>query len=255
MFLSVAPLYQESIRKAGYTYTLKFDPDANMCARKKRSRKRNILWFNPPFSKSVKNRVGGKFLKLIDKHFPKGHPLSKIINRKVVKVSYRTTANMGKVISMHNQKILKQTETQEVEKTCNCRSPPCPLQGKCLLDNLVYQAKVKTQNESETYIGLTSTSFKVRLGNHKKSFNNETYRSNTSLSSYIWGLKDKGVNFELEWSLIGRAKPFSPISGICNLCTLEKYHILFKPEMASLNRKEEINNYCLHKTKMLLDKT
>ena len=129
---------------------------------------------------------------------------------------------------------------------CNCRTPPCPLQGKCLMDNLVYQAIVKTETDEQTYIGLTSTTFKLRFGNHKKSFNHGTYRHNTTLSTHIWGLKDRGEKFSLEWRLIGRAQPFSPISGNCNLCNLEKYHIIFTPAMASLNKKEEINNYCPH---------
>ena len=62
-------------------------------------------------------------------------------------------------------------------------------------------------------------------------------------------------NLEKYYIMIGRAQPFSPISGNCNLCNLEKYYIMFKPNMATLNKKEEINNWCPHKEKMLLDKT
>ena len=256
MFLSVAPLFQEAIQKAGYTYKLKFDKNANMCTKKKRSRKKNnVLWFNPPYSKSVKTNVGAKFLKLINKHFPKSSPLSKILNRKLVKISYRATPNMKKIISAHNQKILQESESEKGEKMCNCQKPPCPLQGKCLTDNMVYQAKVKTDSEEQTYIGLSSTTFKKRLANHKTSFKYETKRGTTTLSNYVWDLKNRGIDYELEWNLIGRAQPFSPISGICNLCTLEKYHILFTPQMATLNKKDEINNWCPHKDKMLLDKT
>ena len=256
MFLSVAPLFQEALKKAGYTNKLEFDKNANMCTKKKRSRKKNnILWFNPPYSKSVKTNVGAKFLKLITKHFPKNNPLSKILNRRMVKISYKTTANMKKIVSAHNQKILQQSESEKSKKMCNCQKPPCPLQGKCQTDNLVYQAKVKTDSEEQTYIGLTATTFKLRLANHKTSFKYESKRGTTTLSNYVWDLKNRGVEYDLEWSLIGRAQPFSPISGICNLCNLEKYHILFTPEMATLNKKDEINNWCPHKVKMLLDKT
>ena len=66
---------------------------------------------------------------------------------------------------------------------------------------------------------------------------------------------NQGKTYELEWKKIGRAQPFSPTSGECNLCTLEKFHLLYTPEMATINKKEEINNYCLHKLPMLLDKT
>ena len=162
---------------------------------------------------------------------------------------------MKKIVSAHNQKILQQSESDKSKKMCNCQKPPCPLQGKCQTDNLVYQAKVKTDSEEQTYIGLTATTFKLRLANHKTSFKYETKRGTTTLSNYVWDLKNRGVEYDLEWSLIGRAQPFSPISGICNLCNLEKYHILFTPEMATLNKKDEINNWCPHKVKMLLDKT
>ena len=255
MFESVAPIFREALKNAGYTYTLKFDPNANMQTKRKRSSKKNVLWFNPPYSKAVKTNVGAKFLKLVDKHFPKSNPLSEIFNRRKVKISYRTTANMKKLLSSHNQKILNINKNQENKKMCNCRTPPCPLQGKCQTDNLVYQATVKTDREKQTYIGLASTTFKLRLANHKTSFNKEEKRCTTTLSSHIWAIKDRGEEYELDWKLIGRAQPFSPISGNCNLCNLEKYYIMFEPNMATLNKKEEINNWCPHKDKMLLDKT
>ena len=121
--------------------------------------------------------------------------------------------------------MLRKNENSEEKRLCNCRIPPCPLQGKCLTDNLVYQATVKTDNTDNTYIGLSSPTFKLRLGNHKKDFKNPKYRHSTTLSSFIWDLKDKAAVFELTWKIIGRAQPFSPISGVCNLCTLEKYHL------------------------------
>ena len=84
----------------------------------------------------------------------------------------------------------------------------CPLQGKCLLDNIVYQAKVKSETTEETYIGLASTTFKSRLGNHRKAFKNDKYRCDTTLSSHIWDIKDRGEDFDIEWRLVGRGQPF-----------------------------------------------
>ena len=114
----------------------------------------------------MKTDVGKKFLKLIDKHFPKTNPLHKIVNRKTVKISYRNTPNMKNIVNSHNQKILKSSEKQDSEKTCNCTKSPCPIQGKCLTDNVVYQAVVTTETEEQTYIGLAATTFKARLSNH-----------------------------------------------------------------------------------------
>ena len=255
MFNSVAPLFQEAIKNAGYSDILKYEPNTVMSNRKKKSRKKPILWVNPPYSISVKTDVGKKFLKLIDKHFPKTNPLHKIVNRKTVKISYRNTPNMKNIVNSHNQKILKSSEKQDSEKTCNCTKSPCPIQGKCLTDKVVYQAVVTTETEEQTYIGLAATTFKARLSNHNTSFKYSQKRGTTTLSNYIWDLKDKGVDYDLQWRFIGRAQPFSTISEICNLCTLEKYHILFTPHMATLNKKEEINNWCPHKKDVLLDKT
>jgi hypothetical protein len=52
-----------------------------------------------------------------------------------------------------------------------------------------------------------------------------------------------------------RAEPFTPVSGICNLCTLEKFYLLFKPETYTINKNDEINSYCLHKEAQLLENT
>ena len=98
---------------------------------------------------------------------------------------------------------------------------------------------------------MASTTFKLRLGNQKKSINHERYRKETSLSDFIWNLTKQGKTYDLKWKQIGRAQPFSPISGECNLCTLEKFHLLFTPELATINKKEEINNYCQHKLPVL----
>ena len=76
-----------------------------------------IMWFNPPYSDNVKTNVGAKFLKLIDKHFPKTSPLHKIINRNTCKISYKTAPNMRRLIATHNAKILR-----ESEKKRNCKN-------------------------------------------------------------------------------------------------------------------------------------
>ena len=75
------------------------------------------------------------------------------------------------------------------------------------------------------------------------------------LSQHIWKLKRQKIDYDITWKILDRAKPFSPVSEICNLCTSEKYHIIFKPELATINKKEELNSYCLHKFPVLLENT
>ena len=89
MFNSVVHMNQEALKKAGYTYILKYTPTAATEVKKSRKRYNNVIWFNPPYSQNVKTNVGAKFLKLVSKHFPPSNPLTKIINRRTVKMSYR----------------------------------------------------------------------------------------------------------------------------------------------------------------------
>ena len=126
------------------------------------------------------------------------------------------------------------------------------------MKNLIYQASVVTTQpipETHTYIGLTANEFKSRLGNHKKSFNHSQYKSDTTLSQFIWELKGENVGYDVYWKPIDRATPFNPVTGICNLCTLEKYYLIFKPETYTINKSDEINSYCLHKPSQLLENT
>ena len=80
------------------------------------------------------------------------------------------------------------------------------------------------------------------------------YENETELSKHVWQLKDMNEPFKINWTIVDRARPFSPITRKCSLCTLEKFYILYHPERASLNRKEEIFNSCRHKNSLLLDK-
>ena len=51
VFNEAAPLYQEALRKSGYTYKLEFRPPQRPPAQK-RNRHRNVIWLNPPFNRN-----------------------------------------------------------------------------------------------------------------------------------------------------------------------------------------------------------
>ena len=68
-----APEYQTALKNSGYDYKLNFnppEPTTTNNTQPKHSRKRNVTWFNPPFSENVTTNVGQKFLKLVDNSFP-----------------------------------------------------------------------------------------------------------------------------------------------------------------------------------------
>ena len=134
------------------------------------------------------------------------------------------------------------------------KNKKCPLDKKCLSENIIYQATVtQPSKESKTYIGLTSTDFKQRLGVHTQNFKDLT-TSQTSLSKHIWELKSKRIEPKITWKIIDRGRPFSPNHRVCQLCNKEKFYILFKPGMAELNSKSETFSACRHVKSALLIK-
>ena len=91
---------------------LKFEKTDVEVESKRRPRKRNVIWFNPPWSLNVRANIAGRFLALIRKHFPPNSPLYHLFNTKKVKVSYSTVPNMKQYISSQNSKIIKKAEGQ-----------------------------------------------------------------------------------------------------------------------------------------------
>ena len=132
IFKEAAIYYEDTLNKAGYINNLAYHtPSTSNQENKNKSRQRNVIWFNPAYSKSVATRIGQSFLHLIDTHFPKTHIFNKIFNRNKVKVSYISMQNIKGIINSHNMNILHQNN--EIKDECNCRNKKyCPLGGKCL---------------------------------------------------------------------------------------------------------------------------
>ena len=75
----------------------------------------------------------------------------------------------------------------------------------------------------------------------------EKGRVPTHLSTYIWGLKDRGKVYIMDQDINDRALPFNPITIKCCLCLKEKWNIMFKPKAATLNARSEIFSTCRHR--------
>ena len=184
--------------------------------------------------------------------------MRKIINRNTVKISYSCMPNFKQKISNHNVKIQKKEETRQPDKMCNCSGlmGPCPLQGNCLVNSVIYKAEVSDSNQNlQTYTGLTGGFFKNRYYGHRQSFNNRELENSTTLSAHIWELKDRNEPYEIKWSIKGRAKKFNPTTKKCRLCIKEKFHIIFQPEDSSLNQRSELFSTCRHRLRKLLANT
>ena len=130
------------------------------------------------------------------------------------------------------------------------------MNGECLKSGVVYQATVTRTdtNTSETYVGLTGDTFKARFRNHKSNFKIKAQTPETTLSGYVWKLKDSNVSFDVKWKILARARVFNASTKQCNLCLEEKYYIIYQPNMATLNDRNELMN-CRHRKKLLLENT
>ena len=242
------------MKKSGYNETLQFKPNEQRTPRQ-RKRTRNVTWYNPPFDLRVKTNVGGQFLKIVRESFPKGHVLHSVFNRNTLKLSYSCMPSMKAVVDTHNARVTKAqtTEVQPTTKPCNCRDKNnCPLDRKCRTKNIVYQATVASMKGEETYVGLTSTEFKQRHGNHNLSFRYDKYRYQTELSKHIWSLKDQNVEYNIRWQILKHAKPYSTTTKRCNLCIMEKYFIICHPTKSTLNKRSELAGACRHAAKFKL---
>ena len=250
--------YQKALNESGYKHTLTYEePVATASRNKKKSRQ--ITWFNPPFNAAVTTDIGKQFLKLVDKHFHKNHPLGKLLNRNTVKISYSCTKNIKSIISSHNAKVMNVDEQEPPRegKKCSCQrrnKHKCPLDNDCKgQTDVIYHAKVLDglEGEQKEYVGST-VNFKKRWYGHTESFRNEGSKHKTTLSSHIW---EKKLNPEpkIKWSIVARAPSYKKGNRSCDLCLTEKMYIADTfNNPAYLNKRTELALKCRHKAKFLL---
>ena len=210
----------------------------------------NVFCPNPPFSKNVSTNIGHRFLTLVDKHFPKDHKLRKIFNRNTIKISCSCMNNIKQIIDNHNKLFLNSskhanetTDNRVDKKSCNCRQKvTCPLNGNCLQSSVIYHATVtrNDNNTTETYIGLTENDFKTRYRNHTASFRHAKHRNSPELSKHIWTLKDNNIDHTISWRILSSSSSYNSSNKRCNLRLKDKFLIISRPDLSSLNKRNEL---------------
>ena len=110
------------------------------------------------------------------------------------------------------------------------------MEGKCRSEDIIYKCVVTaTGHPRKVYLGTAEGNFKQRYYNHEKSFRNRKYANETSLSKYIWEMKDKhNISPNLMWCIVKSVPGYSNISKRCMLCLHEKYEILNYPDQEEL---------------------
>ena len=260
IFNESANEYNEALRKSSYKEKVTFKKKATELTQTGRRRKRNVVWYNPPFNAAITTNLGKQFLMLIDKHFPKDKPrpdkLEKIINRHTLKLSYSCTPNMKTIISGHNAKILKKASEkgEETPKGCNCQisvRQNCPMPGRCREETLIYKATIETLDSTERYIGMTENSFKSRYGGHKGNLEDKDKEGSTTLSTYYHKKIEEGYQPKIKWEIVRKCHKYKRGARKCDVCLTEKLEIL-KTKEKLLNKRTELMYKCPHKRKHLL---
>ena len=274
IFEKEKPIYQEALKNAGFKEELKYEKTQKT----RRRRRRSILWFNPPWSDTVKTNIGSQFLKLVDKHFKDDDFLGYHFNRQKIKISYSTMPNIKRIITSHNRRLINPKEELELidcDKKGRCKDECFEERKKCQSRCSIYQASLQYETphasipalkipKSKVYTGLTSNKLKERFNHHHWTFTNERNNpfkppadrnnslQNTSLSTHIWRLKERKIEYKLKWNIIKQAPVYSKEAGGCSLCLEEKTQIMFADKRTSLNKRTEIMQKCRHREKHLL---
>ena len=122
---------------------------------------------------------------------------------------------------------------------------------------IIYEAGITPlQNDDfgvRKYIGLCGSTFKERLRNHEQTFSKVDLKRKTTLSSYVWDLKEESMNFDIKWKILKKSKGYSPVSRLSRLCLDERTIILKNSSNPTyLNKRTELFGKCRHRNKWLL---
>ena len=126
------------------------------------------------------------------------------------------------------------------------------MSGYCLKSAIIYRATVSSQSDVKHYIGATEQTFKRRYPKHKDALLKKDSQESTSLSAYVWSLKDKKEDPSVKWEIIKQCTPYVCGSRRCDVCLSEKLFILRSDPTNSINKNTELMQKCRHSNKFKL---
>ena len=83
--------------------------------------------------------------------------------------------------------------------------------------------------------------------NHRKSFKNRKYKTDTEPSYEIWKVKEQNKNADISWEILGICQLYNTSSKRYMLCLNENLPITLLKE--HLNKRTEIISKCRHSIK------
>ena len=130
---------------------------------------------------------------------------------------------------------------------------PCQLccSVLCSLGGLLNEDAIKNLRDIHTYIHtcILGRTYFVERSIHLIEEHWLLIRNKTKLWKYIWTLKDSNKPFQIKWKVLKKCKAYSNISKKCNLCLYEKFIIICRKELCSLNRRNELASSCPHRNR------
>ena len=113
---------------------------------------------------------------------------------------------------------------------------------------MVYTAVVAAEDVERIYHGSTEGEVKARISGHETSFRHRRYEKETTLSQYIWQLKDRGSEYEIKWSIELKAHLYT-----CGARRLSEKMVIAQSRHGDLlNSRSELMSKCRHKNKFIL---
>ena len=88
--------------------------------------------------------------------------------------------------------------------------------------------------------------------NHKKTFNNIKYQTDTELSNEYWNIISANKTSSISWEILGTHKSYNQSSKRCLLCLNEKLAIALHRDDNMLNKRSEVISKCRHRNKYML---
>ena len=164
--------------------------------------------------------------------------------------------NLIKIQNRNNKKLLR---TNDQPLPCNCTriNSDCPIPdgqpGKnCRTKNCIYKATVRniTTNIDKVYFGSTSTELKERVRNHRNNFRDTRKENFTELAKEIHDIKRRNEAYDIKWEIMKKVKSRQPGDKYCELCSMEKFYILYYKHDNMLNNWKM--EKCRHKQKITL---
>ena len=83
--------------------------------------------------------------------------------------------------------------------------------------------------------------------NHKKTFNNIKYQTDTELSNEYWNIISVNKTPNISWEIFETHKSYNQGSKRCLLCLNEKLAIALHKDDNMLNKRSEIIRKCRHR--------